>query len=98
MGQLWALCTGAVREKSIYRTVNDPNKVEELLIKGTPYKLIYELGKGPSRNPATSLPSRSLLLCYPALNLGPRRRLTPPPSPLAALPHVPPQAASARCG
>ena len=58
MGQLWALCTGAGREKSIYRTVNDPNKVEELLIKGTPYKLIYELGKGPSRNPTTSLPLR----------------------------------------
>ena len=92
MGQLWALCTGAGREKSIYRTVNDPNKVEELLIKGTPYKLIYELGKGPSRNPATSLP-----FAFPAVLPCPQSWPSSPPNP-PVLPHLPPQAASARCG
>ena len=79
MGQLWALCTGAGRDKSIYRTVNDPNKVEELLIKDTPYKLIYELGKGPSRNRATSLLFPSRPCCVPGPQPWPSSPPNPPP-------------------
>ena len=91
MGQLWALCTGAGRDKSIYRTVNDPNKVEELLIKDTPYKLIYELGKGPSRNRATSLLFPSRPCCVPGPQPWPSSPPNPPPHTHHPLvPHRPP--------